>query len=278
MAMCRHLALLILSAGVLALAPGVTRAQSVDDVFDCVIQPRAVINIGSPAEGILREIGVRRGDIVEAGQVLARLDTSIEEAQVAIARARAENRSQIEASRTRLDYESSRLGRITALFDRDVMTAEKLEEAQTQHQLADFALRSAETEIHIATLELRRARALVAMRTVRSPVEGVVIETMMSPGEYAYAQSPILTLAEIDPLHVEVFVPLALYNEIFLGSAAEVTPSEPVGGVYAAEVGVVDRVHDAASGTFGVRLLLDNPGYHLPAGIRCSVRFLAPAQ
>ena len=65
-----------------AIATGGTRAQSVDDAFDCVIQPRAVIKIGSPAEGILREIGVRRGDIVEAGQVLARLDSSIEEAQV----------------------------------------------------------------------------------------------------------------------------------------------------------------------------------------------------
>jgi RND family efflux transporter MFP subunit len=278
MAMRHDLALLIFAIGALAIAADGAWAQSLDNSFDCVIQPRAVIKIGSPAEGILREIGVRRGDVVEADQVLARLDSSIEEAEVAIARARAEDTSQVEASRTRLDYESSRLERVTALFERNVMTAEKFEEAQIQHQLAELALRSAEMAHHIATLELRRARALVDMRTVRSPVEGVVVETIMSPGEYAYAQSPILTLAEIDPLHVKVFVPLALYDEIFLGSSAEVTPVEPVGGVYAAEVRVVDRVHDPASGTFGLLLLLDNPGYHLPAGIRCSVRFGAPAE
>jgi len=46
-----------------------------------------------------------------------------------------------------------------------------------------------------------------------------------------------------------------------------------IGGTYAATVTVVDRVLDAASGTFGVRLTLPNPDLQLPAGIRCKVRF-----
>lgn len=52
-------------------------------------------------------------------------------------------------------------------------------------------------------------------------------------------------------------------------------------GASAATVTVVDRVIDAAIGTFGVRLSLPNPDYRLPAGLRCQVRFLpgrAPAQ
>jgi hypothetical protein len=40
-------------------------------------------------------------------------------------------------------------------------------------------------------------------------------------------------------------------------------------------VTVVDRVFDAASSTFGVRLELPNPDYSLPAGLRCRIRFLA---
>lgn len=54
---------------------------------------------------------------------------------------------------------------------------------------------------------------------------------------------------------------------------AEVTLLEPIGGSYQASEKVVDRVLDAASGTFGVRLVLPNPDYRLPAGIRCEARF-----
>ena len=46
-----------------------------------------------------------------------------------------------------------------------------------------------------------------------------------------------------------------------------------IGGVHRAEVTVVDRVVDAASGTFGVRLALPTPDYALPAGLNCRVRF-----
>jgi multidrug efflux pump subunit AcrA (membrane-fusion protein) len=47
-------------------------------------------------------------------------------------------------------------------------------------------------------------------------------------------------------------------------------------GSFSAKVAVVDRVIDAASGTFGVRLRLPNPGNRIPAGIKCSVQFAGP--
>jgi multidrug efflux pump subunit AcrA (membrane-fusion protein) len=57
------------------------------------------------------------------------------------------------------------------------------------------------------------------------------------------------------------------------GNTAEVLPESPVGGVHPAKVTVVDRVVDAASGTFGVRLEVPNPNYRLPAGLKCKARF-----
>ena len=90
-----------------------------------------------------------------------------------------------------------------------------------------------------------------------------------SPGEYRNDQSPILTLAEIDPLRVEVFVPTLFHGQIKLGSVATVTPEPPIEGQFAATTTVVDRVMDAASGTFGVRLRLPNPNFALPSGVRC---------
>ena len=64
-----------------------------------------------------------------------------------------------------------------------------------------------------------------------------------------------------------MFLPTVLYNEIHVGGKAEVGPELPIGGIYIAIVTVVDRVLDAASGTFGVRLALPNPDFLLPAGI-----------
>jgi hypothetical protein len=98
----------------------------------------------------------------------------------------------------------------------------------------------------------------------------VVLERLLSPGESAGA-SPILRLARLDPLRVEAFLPVDLLGKITPGMSARVMPE--VGGAHAATVAVADRVADPASATFGVRLELPNPGYRLPAGIRCRVRF-----
>jgi multidrug efflux pump subunit AcrA (membrane-fusion protein) len=100
----------------------------------------------------------------------------------------------------------------------------------------------------------------------------VVVERLLGPGEYRNDQSPVLTLAQIDPLRVEVFMPTAHFGQIRVGSKAEVRPEE-IGGIHVAIVTVVDHVLDAASGTFGVRLTLPNPQLVLPAGIHCKVTF-----
>jgi hypothetical protein len=99
------------------------------------------------------------------------------------------------------------------------------------------------------------------------------MERLLAPGEYRDEQSPVLTLAQIDPLRVEVFVPTAYYGQIQVGTEAQIRPEKPIGGIHKATVTVVDRVLDAASGTFGVRLRLPNSKLLLPAGIRCKVKF-----
>jgi len=64
-----------------------------------------------------------------------------------------------------------------------------------------------------------------------------------------------------------------LLGAIKVGMQADVTPENPVGQVYKAKIKIVDRVIDAASGAFGVRLELPNPKYLLPAGLKCKVSF-----
>lgn len=95
----------------------------------------------------------------------------------------------------------------------------------------------------------------------------------LSAGEYV-SDKPILVIARINPLNVEVIIPARRYGAVVPGMTAEVRPEAPVGGVYHGKVVIVDKVIDAASGTYGVRVELPNPNLKLPAGLKCRVRFI----
>ena len=241
--------------------------------YDCVIEPVLVTELGSPADGIIAEIMVDRGGTVKVGEVIARLRSEVEEATLLVAKTRAQSTLAVELARSRAELTKKEADRATELHRRNITATATLDKAVTEHQQAALALRQAEHEQQLAILEMKRAEAVLAVRTVRSPVAGIVLKRLMSPGEHVYQQTKIVRVAQIDPLHVEVYLPIALYPHIKLGMAAEVLPIEPIGGVHAATVSVVDKVFDSASDTFGVRLILPNPGARMPAGINCKVRF-----
>lgn len=125
-------------------------------------------------------------------------------------------------------------------------------------------------------LEHQRQLEVIRLKTIRSPVNGVVTERLLNPGEFAEAgvgRKPLLKLAEIDVLHVEVLLPASAYGKVKLGTEIEVLPEMPAGSSHRAKVKVIDRVLDAASGTFGVRLELRNPQRKILGGIRCRALF-----
>ena len=240
--------------------------------LDCLIEPHVIVSVSSSVEGLLDTVSVDRGDLVEEGQVIATLESSVEKATVALAEARATVEYAIKSNQARLDFGVRRFVRTEDLFKKDLVPLKEMDEAETSKVLAELGLLEADENGQIAKLELERAKAALALRTVRSPVTGVVVERFLHPGEFA-KQAPVLKLAQIDPLRVEVIAPVALLGKVAIGMRAEVMPEAPVLGVHGARVKIVDRVVDAASGTFGVRLELPNPGYRLPAGLKCKVRF-----
>jgi RND family efflux transporter MFP subunit len=217
-------------------------------------------------------VEVSRGDAVSKGQAVAYLESRVERATVALARARAARDQLIKAKRARAEFAKRRLERNQALAKTNSVSDQAVDEAETEAILAEMELGEALEEKRIAELELRRAQAALETRTIRSPIDGRVVDVFIEPGE-SVEDRPILQIARIDPLHVEVIAPVSMLGQIEPGVAAEVRLEEPVGGSYKAVVTVVDRLVDAASGTFGVRLELPNPEGRLPAGLRCRVRF-----
>jgi RND family efflux transporter MFP subunit len=247
-------------------------AGAQQEELDCVIQPRESLTLSFPVEGVVAEVLVDRGDQIEKGQVLARLDDRVEAASLQVARARAAAVGQQQGSKARLEWAQVALERSQELKQRDVVSDGQLDEALREQRLAAAGQLDADEERRVAGLEAERAAAVLAMRTITSPFNGVVVERLLGPGEWADPPQ-VLEVAEIDPLRVDLFAPLSMLGRIREGDVALVKPEEPVGGDYRATVTVVDRVVNPASGTFGVRLELANPEGALPAGVKCRVRF-----
>lgn len=241
--------------------------------LDCLIEPQQTVNLASPVVGVISRLDVDRGDTVVRGQVLGKIEDGVEAAALALARARASNDALVRSAEARLRYLRSEHERLLALEEKAVASKAALQKAEEEANVAAQQLEEAKLNKQIAGLQVRHAQEVLDQRVLRSPIDGVVVERMLVPGEYRNEQSPILKLAQIDPLRVEVFVPTAYYGRISIGTTAEVKPDGPIGGTYEATVDVVDHVLDAASDTFGVRLALPNPDTPLPAGIRCKVTF-----
>jgi RND family efflux transporter MFP subunit len=251
--------------------PATSNASTTE--FECVIEPYQRVKLASPVVGVIARLDVDRGDIVRRGQILGKLEDGVEAATLALAEARATNEYVSKSYEARLHFLRSKYNRVNELRSKAITSQAALEEADAEAKVVEQQLKEAELNREVAYLEIRRAVEVLNQRTLRSPIDGVVVERLLVPGEYQNEQTPILNLAQIDPLHVEVFVSTSYYGRIHIGSKAEVRPEQPVGGVYTAVVTVVDRVLDAASGTFGVRLVLPNPDLLLPAGIPCKVVF-----
>ena len=138
--------------------------------------------------------------------------------------------------------------------------------------MTGYHLKKAREKSTLAKLELKKAQAILDRCSIKSPISGVVVERYVSPGEYVNNQ-PLLRVAQIDPLRVEVIVPARMFGRIFPGMTATIVPELPEYGEQTATVTIVDKVIDSASSTFGVRLELPNAEQQMPSGLRCLVRF-----
>ena len=245
--------------------------------FDCLIQPHTTVEVSTREQGTLEELLVGRGDLVTQGQPIAHLERSVEQVSVDLARARAESEAEIKELKETLAFARRERGRMDKLSVAKAISYTDKDRATTDAMRAKLKLEAALERQKIARLELERSRRLLANRTIHSPVDGVVVEQLMSPGESA-ENRPIVKIARVDPLHVEIIVPVEAFGAIRVGMRAEVSPRYPGAMLQLAEVTVVDQVLDAASDTFGVRLELPNPDFAIPGGVRCGIRFLPDQQ
>ena len=240
--------------------------------FDGLIEPHLMVEVGSSVAGVLKSVSVDRGDMVEKGQLLAKIRSGVERATMELARTRSEMEATVMARRKELEYALRNEQRVKKLYSQNAIPEREWDEVVTKRILAEYKLAAALEAKRQAQMELKRATEVVEQTIIRSTVTGIVVERFLSKGEYVEDQ-PILKLAQINPLYVEVILPLRMFGAIDVDMSATVKPEEPVGGEYEAKVKIVDKFIEAASGTFRIRLELPNPGNRLPFGLKCKVIF-----
>lgn len=246
-------------------------AATPDSDFDCLIEPMLVTDVGSAVQGVVEHIVAKRGQSVQAGEPILQLRASIERSNVEHAGLRLAMNSEIDARKADVRLAELALSRARSLQKQNLAASQELDEARARHQVALASLQQAIDNMALMKVEQQRAEALLAQKVIRSPIDGVVTSINTSPGEFVY-DKPVMTIVQLDPLRIETLVSARHFGAIRVGDKARVLPElgeQPL----ETTVELVDPLLDSRSGTFGVRMIVDNPEGAIVAGQRCSVRF-----
>ncbi len=253
------------------LTSGILQANA-GQTFGCLIEPYRVAEVGSQVIGIVESIMVERGDNVVKGQVIAILRADVERASVSAAHTRAEANASVQASVASLEFDRQRLKRADGLLGKNFISIQAVDQIRAETDISEQKLNQAREQQRIAKKDLSVASAQLSQRTVRSPFDGVIADLYVSVGE-RIEEKPLVRVAKIDQLRVQVVVPVTYYGKIVLGATVVIMPDFPGAPTAMAVVERIDKVVDAASNTFRVQLDLANPDMTLPAGLRCKADF-----
>jgi len=267
---------------VLALATGSTSVQANNPShdfsqlpdMDCIVEPSQIVELGSSVPGVLNSTLVERNDFVNEGDVVAELDSRVERATLELADARARMDTSLNLRRENAAFGQRTKKRNQELFKESTISEQDMDKVETETFIAQLQAKQEEDNKRIAELEAERAQQALNQRIIKSPINGVVTEKYKSVGEYVEAE-PVYRIANLDPLHVELIVPTEYLGAIERGMKAQISLQldSHADQSYIAVVRSVDRVADAASGTFGVLLVMPNSGLRIPSGVRCNLAF-----
>jgi len=259
-----------------ALVPTSSASLEVLTDVDCVIEPSAMIELGSAVPGLLSETFYDRSDFVSAGTVVAQLESDIERVSLAIAEHVAMSSTAVELRKVTASFGDRTQTRNLEMLKTSSISRQVMDQISTEAKIADLQVTQERESQQLARLEVQRAKALLNRRAIRSPVDGTVVQRYKKTGEYVDSD-PVFQIAQLDPLSVEVILPVDYLGTVESGMSATITLDLPgfENESFEAKVRRIDAVADAASATYGVRLTLANPEYKIPSGVRCQVDFFA---
>lgn len=251
-----------------ALLPG-TCALAVQ--IDGFSEPYRDIDVAASEIGIISSIEVKEGDRVTQGQLLARLDETLLQAALDIAKSAMESRGRLESASEELKLQTDMLAKLRDLRTRSHASLQEVERAETQLRIAAARLKAVREDHELKSLEYQRAQLELQRRRLVSPIDGVVTRILKDEGEFVSPADPvILKVVELDPLLVIFLVPAELVRELEVKQTVDVRMPAKATTVQG-EVEFVSPTPDPQSGTARVRVRIDNPGEKLPSGATCQL-------
>ncbi|MCV6621757.1 MAG: efflux RND transporter periplasmic adaptor subunit [Cellvibrionaceae bacterium] len=255
----------------------VAQFDLMEEEFDCMLEPSLISDIGSPVPGVLDKITVDRGQAVSKGQVIAKLESSVEKKAMQLKKFQANSKTSMSLHQLMSEFGHRTDQRNSVLASTSAISEQDLDQIRTDSKIAQLRLKQEKENYQLAQLEYDQAKAIVDRKTVLSPIDGVVMERYKSVGEFV-DENPIVRVAQLNPLHVQAILPVELMGRLAIGQVASVGLSvDDYQPNYEAQISLVDRVADAPSSTFSVRLSLQNDELTIPAGVRCRVKFSTSA-
>ena len=231
------------------------------------LQAVTTVEVGTQISGVVEELLADYNDAVEAGQVLARIDTSILAADVEAAQA-AVNLRVAERDQAKLD-----LGRTERLAEQGAVSPEEREQAQT-------ALAMAEATLSSARVSLSRARRNLGYATITAPITGTVVERDVEVGQTVNAgmTAPRLFLlaGDLSTMQILASVDEADIGRIAEGQAVEFTVAAYPSDHFAGSVRQVRLQSTTAENVVTYTVVIDvpNPDGRLLPGMTATVDFV----
>lgn len=197
----------------------------------------AEYDIASKRAGRVTEVLVREGDMVEAGQVLAHIDTKDLEAELreaeAMLREAREGKNYagaIVAQReSELRYAKVELKRSLELVKKGHVSQEKVDQDRTARQTTEAALRAArilmvqsEASIEAAVARTERLKTNIDDCVLKTPVRGRILYRLAEPGEILAAGGKVLTVLELTDVYMTIYLPANQVGKVIIGSDARI--------------------------------------------------------
>ena len=174
------------------------------------VAPKDTVAVGAQVSGQLQELLVEAGDIVEQGQLLARIDATIAETNVEGSRAQLK---ELQASRAQqnatLALSKANADRAKMLFENDAMARADYESAQAEYAVAIGRLSAIDAQIERQSSTLRAQQATLEFTNIYAPISGTVVSLEAVEGQTLNANQTaptILTLADLTIMTVETDV------------------------------------------------------------------------
>ncbi len=272
---------LTLAAGGWMAAPGAGAAAgsagtspSAASGIRAVTRPSADIIQSFVQPGRIAAVHFKEGDAVKTGQILVQQDDAADQVLLAQLKAQSEDITQIRASEASLAQKKVDLQKLEKAAANKAATALEVEHARLDVTIAQLSLDLARFEHEQAGRKYQEQKIRVENMQLKSPIEGYVEKIDVEVGESVNTTAEVIRVVQIDPLWIDVPVPLVQAADLKVGMTArvEVAESGKKGSLGEGRISFVGSVADAASGTLRVRIEVPNK-VRRPAGEHVLVSF-----